>query len=168
MFISTILVCLLSKNKILSSTHFKAEADLDKRLAKCEAAASELKKDVKKEKKKLEKLNNQIEASQKNQIDQKVIEETIQTILVDVVDELTENEARQFEVFDRRIKEIEEHNELAHQQHKISDKKTNTELRRLAAIVNTGIKGLTYSSSILKISYWIIISPYFYVLFEKQ
>ena len=120
----------------------KAEADLDKRLAKCEAAASELKKDVKKEKKKFEKLNNQVEATQKNQIDQKVIEETIQTILVDVVDELTENEARQFEVFDRRIKEIEEHNELAHQQHKISDKKTNTELRRLAAIVNTGIPGV--------------------------
>ena len=35
-----------------------------------------------------------MDAQQKNQIDQKMIEDTIQTILVDVVDELTENEAR--------------------------------------------------------------------------
>ena len=102
---------------------------------------------MKKEKKKLDKLQTQQETAQKNQIDQQVIEETIQTILVDVVDELTENEARQFEVFDRRIKEIEEHNELAHQQHKISDKKTNTELRRLAAIVNTGKPAPTSSAT---------------------
>ena len=129
------------------SLSHKAEADIDKRLSKCEAAANELKKDVKKEKKKLEKLTSQHETSQKNQIDQKVIEETIQTILVDVVDELTENEARQFEVFDRRIKEIEEYNELAHQQHKVSDKKTNTELRRLAAIVNTGKTPVPVSSA---------------------
>ena len=71
----------------------KTEAEIDRRLSKCEASASELKKDLKKEKKKLEKVNAQVEATHKSQIDQSVIEETIPTILVDVVDELTENKA---------------------------------------------------------------------------
>ena len=47
---------------------------------------------MKKEKRRIEKLQNQTEAQMKNQINQQMIEETIQTIMVDVVDELTENE----------------------------------------------------------------------------
>ena len=41
-------------------------------------------------------------------IDQQAIEDTIQTIMVDVVDELTSNEARLYESVERRVKNVEE------------------------------------------------------------
>merc|ERR1711990_1351190 len=97
----------------------------------------ELKKDLKKEKKRVEKLQVQGENQAKNQINQKMIEETIQTIMIDVVDELTENEARQFEIFNRRINENEEVIENTRQQRNIQDKEINSELRRLGAIIDT-------------------------------
>ena len=58
--------------------------------------------------------------------------------MVDVVDELTENEARQFEHFERRIKETEDQIEQVQKQKLTSDKKTSAEVRRIAAIVDSG------------------------------
>ena len=113
------------------------DPEIDKRLSKCENLASELKKDLKKEKKRVEKLQVQSDSQSKNQINQKMIEETIQTIMIDVVDELTENEARQFEIFNRRINETDEILENTRQQRNIQDKKINSELRRLGAIIDS-------------------------------
>jgi len=121
----------------INSRHGGFDPEVDKRLSKCENLASELKKDLKKEKKRVEKLQVQGENQAKNQINQKMIEETIQTIMIDVVDELTENEARQFEIFNRRINENEEVIENTRQQRNIQDKKINSELRRLGAIIDT-------------------------------
>ena len=58
--------------------------------------------------------------------------------MVDVVDELTENEARQFEHFERRIKETEDQIEQVQKQKLTNDKKTSAEVRRIAAIVDSG------------------------------
>ena len=50
------------------------DPDVDRRLSRCENLAQEVKKDLRKEKKRFEKIQNQTEAQMKNQIDQKTIE----------------------------------------------------------------------------------------------
>ena len=58
----------------VSSRDHGFDPDVDRRLSRCENLAQEVKKDLRKEKKRFEKIQSQTEAQMKNQIDQKTIE----------------------------------------------------------------------------------------------
>ena len=113
----------------------KLDGSVEKRLIKLENSLAETRKDAKKERKKIEKSLST--AHEPKQIDQKVIEDTIQTILVDVVDELTSNEARLYESVERRMKNLEETVEQTQNSRALADRKTNNELRRLGVLVDS-------------------------------
>ena len=86
-------------------------------------------------------------------IDQQAIEDTIQTIMVDVVDELTSNEARLYESVERRVKNVEEVCakllylsiaffstqvvEQSQNARSLADRKINNELRRIGVLVDS-------------------------------
>ena len=70
-------------------------------------------------------------------IDQQAIEDTIQTIMVDVVDELTSNEARLYESVERRVKNVEEVVEQSQNARSLADRKINNELRRIGVLVDS-------------------------------
>ena len=121
-----------SMNPTQSGT--KLDDDVDKRLIKLENTLSETKKDMKKERKKLEKT---ISSQDTGKLDQQTIEDTIQTIMVDVVDELTSNEARIYESVERRIKDLEEVVDQTERSRSLTERKTNNEVRRLGVIVDS-------------------------------
>ena len=99
----------------------KLDGNVEKRLIKLENSLAETRKDAKKERKKMEKSLSS--AQEPKQVDQKVIEDTIQTILVDVVDELTSNEARLYESVERRMKNLEETVEQTQNSRALADRK---------------------------------------------
>jgi len=57
--------------------------------------------------------------------------------MVDVVDELTSNEARLYESVERRIKDLEEVVEQTQHSRALAERKTNNEIRRLGVIVDS-------------------------------
>jgi hypothetical protein len=113
----------------------KLDDDVEKRIIKLESTLAETKKELKKDRKKSGKTPEKNPETE--QINQKAIEDTIQTIMVDVVDELTANEARVYESAERRIKDLEVVVDQSQNTKSLSDRKINNELRRLAAIVDS-------------------------------
>ncbi|CAG5109609.1 Oidioi.mRNA.OKI2018_I69.chr2.g4129.t1.cds [Oikopleura dioica] len=117
---------------------------MDQRIAKVEAALADLKKDTKKERKRIEKA---LEAQANSGPDMTAVEDTIQSIITDVVEELTTNEARLYESVERRMKDLEETVQSETTARSISERKANSELRRVSALVDAGKTGLRRNSS---------------------